>query len=121
MANEEVVAINENLEHIVEERTNALHHQNEQLAQYAFLNAHKIRGPLARILGSSYALEYAEDEDERQKFIHSVTKSAQELDMVVHEMAQVLAIDDDQQEDEIINVAEDRMTVSEKSAEKFSS
>ncbi len=121
LANEEAIAINENLEHIVEERTNALHERNEQLAKYAFLNAHKIRGPLARILGSSYALKYVENEDERQLFIHSVTKSAQELDTVIHKMAQVLSIADDQQREEFIDTIEEKTAIGKECADRFHS
>ena len=56
--NNEVVAsrnelnqINQNLESIVEQRTNNAKQKNEYLVKYAYTNAHHVRGPLARILG----------------------------------------------------------------------
>ncbi|WKN43900.1 PAS domain-containing protein [Tunicatimonas pelagia] len=119
LANEEITVINENLEQIVEERTNLLHQRNNQLAKYAFLNAHKIRGPLARVLGSSYALEYAKNEGERQKFIHSVAKSAQELDTVIHKMAETLTVTNDQQREEIINTIEEETTTSSEDSNRL--
>lgn len=48
---EELKQINENLNALVENRTEALRKQNEKLLQHAFINAHKVRSPLARILG----------------------------------------------------------------------
>ncbi len=49
--NAAIISINENLEKLITERTHKLKLQNEILKQYTFLNAHKVRGPLARILG----------------------------------------------------------------------
>lgn len=48
---EELKQINENLNALVENRTQALIKQNEKLIKHAFINAHKVRSPLARILG----------------------------------------------------------------------
>ena len=44
-------ALNQFLEQAVEERTNRIVHQNEQLLKYAHVNAHHVRGPIARVLG----------------------------------------------------------------------
>ncbi|MEM9673888.1 MAG: PAS domain-containing protein [Bacteroidota bacterium] len=106
MANEEIIAINNNLEQIVEERTELLHQRNEQLAQYAFLNAHTIRGPLARILGAAYVLENAKSAEDHQTFTHFVTESAKELDTVIHRMSKTLNVTADQQQEEVVNVIE---------------
>lgn len=47
----ELNEINQNLESIVEQRTNNVKQKNEYLVKYAYTNAHHVRGPLARILG----------------------------------------------------------------------
>ena len=48
---EEIRVINENLEKIVLERTKELEKKNKALEEYAFINAHKLRRPVASILG----------------------------------------------------------------------
>jgi signal transduction histidine kinase len=56
--NEELVQSQENLyqlnlhlESIVQMRTHEVKKQNEQLVNYAYSNAHHLRGPVARVLG----------------------------------------------------------------------
>ena len=102
-ANEEITAINNNLEYMIKERTNLLSRRNDQLKEYAFLNAHKIRGPLTRIMGSAYALEHASHEKEYREFIHYVVASAKELDHVVHQIAKTLNVANDEQIEEMLN------------------
>jgi signal transduction histidine kinase len=46
-----VLEMNQNLEKTVAKRTASLEKQNAQLIEYAFINAHKLRAPLASILG----------------------------------------------------------------------
>lgn len=48
---EEIRVINENLEKLVQERTKELEKKNQVLEEYAFINAHKLRSPVASILG----------------------------------------------------------------------
>jgi signal transduction histidine kinase len=48
---EETRAINENLESIVETKRNELEKKNFALAEFAFINAHMLRGPLCRVIG----------------------------------------------------------------------
>ena len=48
---EEIKHINENLEHLVSQRTEELEKKNKVLEEYAFINAHKLRAPVASILG----------------------------------------------------------------------
>ncbi|MEM9832399.1 MAG: hypothetical protein AAF944_17335 [Bacteroidota bacterium] len=103
LANEEITAINNNLEYMIKERTNLLSRRNAQLTEYAFLNAHKIRGPLTRILGSAYALEHASHEKEYREFIHHVVASAKELDQVIHQIAKTLNVVNDEQIEEMLN------------------
>jgi signal transduction histidine kinase len=48
---EEIKVINENLESIIQERIVAIEEKNRSLEEYAFINAHTLRGPLCRIIG----------------------------------------------------------------------
>ncbi|MEO1049805.1 MAG: hypothetical protein AAFX87_04250 [Bacteroidota bacterium] len=82
--------INQNLEKIVEERTEKLQSQNQRLIEYSFLNAHKIRGPLARIMGLVYLTKSQVSEDEKLFILDKIDYSAKELDDVVKEINQTL-------------------------------
>lgn len=50
-ANEQLKVVNDNLELIVEARTQKVRLKNEKIKEVAFLNSHKVRAPLVRILG----------------------------------------------------------------------
>jgi signal transduction histidine kinase len=87
---EETRAINENLESLVQERTNANELKNIQLAEYAFINAHMLRAPLCRILGLISLMEkepdrYRPDQLSRLKVL------AQQIDQQVREINVVVS------------------------------
>jgi signal transduction histidine kinase len=48
---QDLIKLNQQLERMVDEKARDIRRQNEILANYAFTNAHKLRGPVARILG----------------------------------------------------------------------
>ncbi len=82
---EETRAINENLESLVDERTQANEQKNKELAEYAFINAHMLRAPLCRILGLISLMEkepdrYRPDQLSRLKVL------AQQIDQQVREI-----------------------------------
>ncbi len=81
---EEITSINESLEEQVNQRTLRLSVQNDKLREYAYFNAHKVRGPLARILGmvQLFRNNYHDKED----IIIKIEKSAMELDEVVKDI-----------------------------------
>jgi len=78
----EITVINNSLEKKVKERTTQLARQNEQLAQFAFMNAHELRGPLASILGLIHLLQIP-DFQQDDEIIQRLEKSSQQLDAVV--------------------------------------
>jgi signal transduction histidine kinase len=53
----ETRAINENLEVLVADRTREVENQNKALTEFAFINAHMLRGPLCRIIGLIQLME----------------------------------------------------------------
>jgi signal transduction histidine kinase len=84
---EALIKTNENLNSIVESKTNALLKQNTMLMQHAFLNAHKVRSPLARILGLVNLLGYEVNGNVKGKELMSrLNDSATELDTVLKEI-----------------------------------
>ena len=87
---EETRAINENLAAMVEERALQIETKNGSLSEYAFINAHMLRGPLCRIIGLITLMEqepsaYSSDQLEQIKSI------AQEIDQRIKEINSVVS------------------------------
>jgi signal transduction histidine kinase len=84
---EELKLINENLNNLVENRTQALIKQNEKIVQHAFINAHKVRSPLARIVGLVNLIKYeVKLEANGKELIHRLHTSTDELDIILKEV-----------------------------------
>jgi HAMP domain-containing protein len=82
--NNDITQINNNLEAIVHERTKRLELQNKQLADYAFTNAHKLRGPLTRILGLINIIHISKTIEEKLIYVKLLNEAGDQLDEVVH-------------------------------------
>ena len=89
--NEEIQALTDVLNHQVEEQSSMLALQNEKFIEYAFLNAHKVRAPLANILGLVKLMQMEGDKADPE-YLDMLLHAAEELDRVVHEMNEVLAV-----------------------------
>jgi len=91
--NHDILVRNESLEAEVEERTRDLIEYNQQLEQFAFISAHNLRAPVARILGLGHLLDM---ENEIPRETRSITDkmvfAATELDRVVRDLNTVLDI-----------------------------
>ena len=84
---EELKQINENLNALVENRTQALKKQNEKLMKHAFINAHKVRSPLARILGLVNLIRHEmRPEGKNGELIDRLHASSYELNEVLREV-----------------------------------
>lgn len=84
---EQLIQINENLNNLVMLRTEALIKQNQMLMKHAFVNAHKVRSPLARILGIVNLFQYERDlNDTEKELIRHLNLSAHELDDILSEV-----------------------------------
>ncbi len=87
--NEVIASYNRSLEVLVEERTKDIQSLNQKLIEYAFFNSHKVRGPLARILGLIYLIRLTKSVDQNENThsiddqIEMLEKSATELDDVI--------------------------------------
>jgi hypothetical protein len=80
---EEIKAINESLEKRVAERTFELERKNKALEDYAFINAHNLRSPVASILGLINLLQHVKSEKEAEEIREHMKVSAERLDEVV--------------------------------------
>ena len=85
----ELNAINDNLEELVKERSEKIILKNEQLTKYAFTNAHNVRGPLARILGLISVLKLETDRD-YTFFFDKVKDEAESMDKILKEINEEL-------------------------------
>ncbi|MBA4054488.1 MAG: hypothetical protein C0490_07245 [Marivirga sp.] len=85
---EELTQINENLNNLVQERTLTIIDQNKKFVHHAFINAHKVRSPLARIQGLVNLLSYeAPRLTENGLEIQRLLKiSSEELDDILREV-----------------------------------
>jgi len=87
---EEIQIINDNLELIVQARTHELETKNEALKEYAFINAHKLRSPVASILGLMNLMNKTNLDDEASTIAEHMVKSTQQLDQVIATMTAAL-------------------------------
>lgn len=86
---EEIQGINENLEMLVKQRTAELEKKNKALEEYAFINAHKLRSPVASILGLVNLLQKSEQQDEKIIREH-LQQSADKLDAIVRSITKAI-------------------------------
>ncbi len=87
---DQIKLINDNLELIVKERTSELENKNKALEAYAFITAHKLRAPLARILGLVILLERIELGEQDKTILNHLSQSAKTLDEIIHEIMKAI-------------------------------
>jgi len=84
---EELRVINENLNTLVEERTQKLLTQNETLSHHSFIHGHKVRSPLARIQGLVNLINMEVELKEKEKdILYHLNLSANELEAILNEV-----------------------------------
>lgn len=84
---------NETLEDEVEKRTKELVTYNQRLEQFAFVTAHNLRGPVARILGLGTVLRMIDNVSDEVKTINDkLVFTAHEIDSVIRDLNQILHI-----------------------------
>ena len=87
---EQIKSINENLEIMVKDRTMELVGKNKALEEYAFINAHKLRAPVARILGLTHLMKNIEIGEEEKIYLDHLQVSTHELDSVVRSITEAI-------------------------------
>jgi PAS domain S-box-containing protein len=88
-SNKEIRDINANLEKRVHERTKNLEEKNIQLAEYAYINSHLLRGPMCSILGLVHLMETNLNKDHEDIVMH-MKKSSEELNNVVNKISEAI-------------------------------
>ncbi|MEQ8362955.1 MAG: hypothetical protein RIF39_11820 [Cyclobacteriaceae bacterium] len=86
----EIKRINENLEQIVHERTLSLEKKNAALEEYAFINAHKLRSPLASILGLTNLLTKMDLGKDAAAINEHLKSSANKLDDIIGDITKAI-------------------------------
>jgi signal transduction histidine kinase len=89
-AHESAIQVNRNLEEEVCKRTKALSAQNQKIIEYHFINAHKLRAPVARIMGLASLLQKSSVTENNILVIEHLAHAVQELDDTVHAIQQTL-------------------------------
>ncbi len=84
--NLEIKTLQENLEEIVKQRSEQLEEENRLDLEYAFINAHLIRAPIANIMG---LIEIVEDSNSEK--ITQLKNNITDLDQVVRKIGKVLS------------------------------
>lgn len=87
--NEELRFLNKNLEERIRERTEQLQVQNQKIAEYTFINAHKLRAPVASILGLINLFQQTAVEERDQIAAH-LKACGVRLDAMIHELTRNL-------------------------------
>jgi hypothetical protein len=88
----EIEEINESLERKVKERTLELANKNKLLTDFAFTNAHHIRGPICRLLGLENLLSQTHDTEEILKIANYMSVSIKEIDLVTRKTSERLNV-----------------------------
>ena len=97
--NQQIQLKNEQLEIEIQHRTQELQNTNQelvahnnQLEQFAFIAAHNLRAPLARILGLANVLELSKTDADRDIAIKGLVASTEDLDHVIRDLNLILNI-----------------------------
>lgn len=103
--NDSLNALNENLEKTVIQRTNELVVKNKKLSDYAFLNAHNLRAPVANIKGLMQLLDLDLTPEERDDYIQKLKQQVEDVDTVLYDINQRLREDTltDQEKENVLN------------------
>jgi signal transduction histidine kinase len=99
--NNELTTINEHLDSIVFERTKVLENKNAQLTEYAFINSHLLRAPVARVLGLANILKLESTKLDSKELIDRFIHACNELDSVVKIINEVLSENTDLTKDQL--------------------
>lgn len=81
-SNRAITSLNNLLEERVKDRTKELKRKNEQLAEYAFINSHMLRGPIARVAGLANILQDATMKDLSDEYLVHLQNSILELEQI---------------------------------------
>lgn len=97
--NAEIQSRNATLQEEIDRQTQELRDSNHELIshnssleQFAFIAAHNLRAPLARILGLANLISISNDEKDRDDALRKIVASTHDLDGVVRDLSVILDI-----------------------------
>jgi len=85
----ELNAIRNNLEDIVSVKTREVLEKSDVLKTYAFVNAHHVRGPLARILGLIHLIELEEGSHPQSGTLDKIKQEAEKMDAIIQRINEI--------------------------------
>jgi len=85
-SNGHIKDLNERLELMVAQRTETIRAQHERLIRYGFMNAHELRGPLARILGLTILIPHCDNSAEVMQLAQKIEFESRQMDAVVKQI-----------------------------------
>lgn len=88
--NKELTILNKNLETRAQEIAREMELKNKKMNKYAFMNAHKLRAPIASILGLINLFGKNLGPTDEKLMVNMLKESADKLDNVVHEIKDVI-------------------------------
>lgn len=88
--NNEIKTINTNLDELARIRFEKIQNQMKALSDYAQVNSHEVRAPLARILTIAEQLEDVSDMKQKEELVNNIYDSAVELDLVIRKINKIL-------------------------------
>jgi len=87
----ELNAIRDNLEAIASVKINEVKTKEKILGEYAFVNAHHVRAPLARVLGLINLIELEEPGHPKSEAFQKIKNQAQEMDTIVRKINDIIS------------------------------
>ena len=88
---EEIRIVNQNLEAAVDHRTKQVLDQALKFQKFSYKNSHELRAPLAKVMGTINLLKTTDTPDERKILLKMLDESCQELDVIVHEINEIVS------------------------------
>jgi signal transduction histidine kinase len=82
--------MNSSIEQILQKQNLELEKKNKALDEYAFINSHQLRAPVARILGLVELCSHMELPPEAQEIIARMKSESENLDAVVRNISRVI-------------------------------
>ncbi|MEM7551413.1 MAG: hypothetical protein AAF363_17155 [Bacteroidota bacterium] len=102
--NEELKSLNDELDDRVNRRTQELEKKNTQLTEYAFINSHLLRAPLARILGLATLIEQQSEKIDDDELMTKFRATCEELDYIIKLIGRVLEENSQLSKEELMDV-----------------
>lgn len=81
---------NVRLNKMVDDRTHELSIKNHQLSEYAFINAHKLRAPVARIMGLLHVYQMKNSEVSAETLMNLLANETQSLDGIIRSITEAI-------------------------------